>query len=102
MQFAQRLSGRGQGPTLLDLLQERQMHDYHGRHAGSAATHDRQDPRTRYRKPANSVRAVPMRVLRPRQDPNHERLAEILRRKLHYPEDGSPAVDTARSASLHG
>lgn len=78
------------------------MHDHHGRHAGSAAAHDRQDPRTRYREPANPVRAVPMRVLRPRQDPNHERLAEILRRKLHHAEDGSFAVDTAGSAPLHG
>lgn len=102
VQPAQRLSGRGQGPALLDLLQERPVHDDHHRHPGPTAAHHRQDSRARDREPADPVGPIPMRFLRPRQDPDHERLEKVVRRQLYHTEDRPVAVDTAGSASLHG
>ena len=101
VQSAQRLPGRCQGPALLDLVQKRQMHHHHDRHAGPVATHDRQNVGAGHREPADTLRPVSLRVLHPGQDPDYKRVEEVVRRELHHAQDRSAAVNSARGASLH-
>ena len=101
VQSAQRLPGRCQGSALLDLVQKRQMHHHHDRHAGPVATDDRQNVGVGHRESTDPLRPVSLRVLHLGQDPDHERLEEIVRGELHHAQNRSAAVYTARGASLH-
>lgn len=77
------------------------MHDHHDRHTGSIAAHDCQNPGVSDREPANPLRPISLRVLDPGQDPDHERLEEIVRGELHHAEDGPIALYPPRTAPLH-
>lgn len=72
VQPEKRLPGRGQGPALLDLVQERQVHHHHKRQSRPAAKDHCQDPRVGHRESAQSARTVPLRILGPRQDPHYQ------------------------------